>query len=866
MCVVPQPVGGDLVIYSVDPDPPHPQGHDRRHHRHRRAQAAGRGAGRRWRLRVEAQRLRRGADRRRAGTATGRARALDGGPQRRTRWRPSRDAARSRTSSSPPTRTARSRAVRVKLLADMGAYLQLVTPGIPLLGAFLYHGVVRRPRSTRSSARACSRTRRRPTPTAGPGGPRRRTRSSEPSTRSPRTVGVTPDEIRRRNYIKPEQFPYTSSAGLMFDSGDYEPTLDRALELDRLRGRPQGAGRPPVDGLDETSRHRHLDLRGDVRARSVPRAGVAQLRRRWLGGGHGPAAADRQGAGRHRHAHRTVKATRRAGRCSWPTSSASIPTTSRCCTPTPRSRPVGLDTYGSRSLSVGGVAIEMAAQKVLDKARMIAAHQMEASEDDLEFVEGEFRVRGTPTKAMPIQAIAFEAFTAHNLPDDMEPNLAESVTYDPPNFTFPFGTHVAVVEIDEETGHVRLLDYAAVDDCGNQVNPLIVSGQLHGGIVQGVAQALWEEAVYDDDGQLRNATLMDYLVPSAAEVPSFKLDHTVTPSPDQRARREGHRRGGHHRRDTGGDERRRRRAVAISASPTWTCPRRRSESGHSSRRRSRDDPCQLRLRPRRVTGSRGAVAARARRGRQAAGGRAFAVAAHEVAAGDALGADRRRPRCATCRTSRTAATTSPSARSRAITTSSSPTSSRTQVPLLRHAAGQVGDPQVRHRGTIGGSVAHGDPASDLPAVLIALRATLVAQGANGAREIAVDDFFTGFLETALEPDELLTEIRVPKTGTARLVVPEVQPPGAGLGHRRRRVRAQREHGHRPGQHGLHAASGGRRRGGARLGRVGRRCRGRRRSRDRSPVRPQRDARVPPPPRPRARTPSARTGRRLTADT
>jgi carbon-monoxide dehydrogenase large subunit len=193
--------------------------------------------------------------------------------------------------------------------------------------------------------------------------------------------------------------------------------------------------------------------------------------------------------------------------------------------------PTGLDTYGSRSLAVGGVAIEMAAQKVLDKARLIAAHQLEANEDDLEFVGGEFRVKGTPSKALPIQAIAFAAFTAHDLPDGLEPNLVEQVTYDPPNFTFPFGTHVAVVEIDEETGGVRLVDYAAVDDCGNQINPLIVAGQVHGGIVQGVAQALWEEAVYDEDGQLKNPTLMDYLVPSAAELPSFKLDHTVTPSP-----------------------------------------------------------------------------------------------------------------------------------------------------------------------------------------------------------------------------------------------------------------------------------------------------------------------------------------------
>jgi aerobic carbon-monoxide dehydrogenase large subunit len=132
---------------------------------------------------------------------------------------------------------------------------------------------------------------------------------------------------------------------------------------------------------------------------------------------------------------------------------------------------------------------------------------------------------------MTLQAVAFEAFSAHDLPDGLEPNLYGQVTYDPPNFTFPFGTHAAVVEIDEETGRVDLVDYAAVDDCGVQVNPMIVEGQLHGGIVQGAAQALWEEAAYDEDGNLLNPTLLDYMVPSAAEVPSFRLDHTVTPSP-----------------------------------------------------------------------------------------------------------------------------------------------------------------------------------------------------------------------------------------------------------------------------------------------------------------------------------------------
>ncbi|HET6793882.1 MAG TPA: molybdopterin cofactor-binding domain-containing protein, partial [Acidimicrobiales bacterium] len=193
--------------------------------------------------------------------------------------------------------------------------------------------------------------------------------------------------------------------------------------------------------------------------------------------------------------------------------------------------PSGLDTYGSRSLSVGGTALYLATEKVVEKARTIAAHQLEAAPEDIELADGGFRVAGTPSRSVPFAAIAFEAFTAHNLPDGMEPGLSASVTWDPPNFTFPFGTHVCVVEVDEDTGRVAVRDYVAVDDCGNQVNPLIVEGQVHGGVVQGLAQALFEEAVYDEDGNLRTATLADYLVPSAADVPGFRIDHTVTPSP-----------------------------------------------------------------------------------------------------------------------------------------------------------------------------------------------------------------------------------------------------------------------------------------------------------------------------------------------
>ena len=192
--------------------------------------------------------------------------------------------------------------------------------------------------------------------------------------------------------------------------------------------------------------------------------------------------------------------------------------------------PLGLDTYGSRSLAVGGVAIAMAADKVIEKAKLIAAHQFEAAPEDVQFEAGAFSVAGTPAKSVHIQELGFAAFAAHDLPDGMEPNLQEQVSFDPPNFAFPFGTHVAVVEIDTDTGGIELIDYVAVDDCGHQVNPMIVEGQLHGGIVQGVAQALFEEAVYDEDGNINNPSFMDYLVPSAMEVPSMQLDFTVTPS------------------------------------------------------------------------------------------------------------------------------------------------------------------------------------------------------------------------------------------------------------------------------------------------------------------------------------------------
>ncbi len=515
--------------------------------------------------------------------------------------------------------------------------------------------------------------------------------------------------------------------------------------------------------------------------------------------------------------------------------------------------PIGLDTYGSRSLAVGGVAIEMAAEQVLGKARTIAAHQLECAEEDLEFVGGEFRVRGTPTSSMPIQAVAFEAFTAHNLPDGLEPNLTAQVTYDPPNFTFPFGTHVSVVEVDTETGAVSLLRYIAVDDCGNQINPLIVEGQIHGGVVQGVAQALWEEAVYDDDGNLRNPTMIDYCLPSAAEVPSLELGHTVTPSPTNPLGVKGIGEAG-----TIGSAPCIINAVVDALSPygitdvempakperVWSLIRGGTlmipAAFDYARAESVDD----------------AVALLGRHGDDAkllAGGHSLLPLMKLRLATPAVLIDIGRIQDLSY-----VRAEGGEVRVGALTCHADLEGSdvlREQVPLLAHVAGQVGDPQVRHRGTIGGSIAHGDPASDLPAALLALRATLVARGPGGERTIAVDDFFTGFLETALAADEVLTEIRVPAgpdagwsfqkfnrraqdwaiVGVAAVVA------GSGNGARRRR---------RPREHGSDARPVRRRRGGARLGGVGSRCRRSRRRGARALGRSQRVDRVPPPPLPR----------------
>jgi carbon-monoxide dehydrogenase large subunit len=193
--------------------------------------------------------------------------------------------------------------------------------------------------------------------------------------------------------------------------------------------------------------------------------------------------------------------------------------------------PFGKNTYGSRSLSVGGEAIARAAQKVQDKAKRIVAHKLEAAVEDIEVAEGVFRVKGSPDKSMSLADIATEAYIPADLPEGMEPGLDEIAFYDPENFVWPFGAHACVTEVDVETGRVEILRWIAVDDCGRAINPMLIDGQVHGGAVHAIGQALYEQVVYDESGQLVTSTFVDYALPTAAEVPSFETDRTETPSP-----------------------------------------------------------------------------------------------------------------------------------------------------------------------------------------------------------------------------------------------------------------------------------------------------------------------------------------------
>ena len=420
--------------------------------------------------------------------------------------------------------------VRVYIQADMGAYMQLITPGTPLLGSFLYTGVYACPQF----GFVCEGFFTNLTPTdayRGAGRPEASYAIERAMDMLALEAGITPEEIRRRNYAGGGEFfeNWTAPSGLVFDSGNYGPNLDLALNMADIAGlrseqaRRRAAGERKQLGIGMCT---YVEICGLAPSRALGDLGYAaggweHATVRMLPTGKVEVVS---GSTPHGQGHETSWSMIVADKMGIDPADVVV-----LHSDTARS-PLGLDTYGSRSLAVGGVAIAMATDKVIQKAKAIVAHQMEANVEDMVLEDGNIMVAGSPDRSTPIQAVGFAAFSAHNLPEGMEPNLQEQVSFDPSNFAFPFGTHVCVVEVDTETGYTDVIDYIAVDDCGNQVNPLIVEGQVHGGIVQGVAQALWEYAQYDTEGNPLNPSFMDYLVPSPMEMPNMRLDSTVTPS------------------------------------------------------------------------------------------------------------------------------------------------------------------------------------------------------------------------------------------------------------------------------------------------------------------------------------------------
>lgn len=338
-------------------------------------------------------------------------------------------------------------------------------------------------------------------------------------------IGMDPAEFRRINFIPKDAFPYQTAVALQYDIGDYEAPLDKAMEMIDYAGfearRAEAAKR---------GKYRGIGLSSYIEACGIAPSAVVGA----LGGRVGlyesavvrvdPTGTISVFTGTHSHGqgHATTFAQIVADKLGVPIESIDIVhgDTDRI--------PFGMGTYGSRSLAVGGTAISKAVDKVIEKGKIIAAHMMEAAEADLEFKDGKFTVAGTD-KEKSFGEIALSAYVPHNFPHDrLEPGLEETAFYDPLNFTYPAGTHICEVEIDPGTGVVDVVDWAACDDFGNLVNPMIVEGQVHGGIAQGVGQALLENAHYDENGQLLTASYMDYCMPRADNLPSIKVDYTVT--------------------------------------------------------------------------------------------------------------------------------------------------------------------------------------------------------------------------------------------------------------------------------------------------------------------------------------------------
>jgi aerobic carbon-monoxide dehydrogenase large subunit len=418
--------------------------------------------------------------------------------------------------------------LRVKSIANMGAYLSTFAPGIPtILFGLMLAGNYRIPNI------ACEVTGVHTNTTLvdayrGAGRPEATYLVERAVDLTARELGMDPAEIRRRNFVPANAFPHTTATGVTYDSGNYQPTLDKALEMAGYQQLRQEQERLRQEG-------KYLGIGVVTYVEICGMAPSQVLGAVGAGAGGWESATVRvhptgkvtlySGASSHGQGHETAFAQIVGDGLGIPLEDVEVIHGDTAQVQ------FGIGTFGSRSAAVGGMAAVMSVNKIEEKAKKIAAFLLEAAEADLVFEGGQFFVKGTPGRGITIQQVAFAAYVPHKYPTGLEPGLEATSFYDPSNFTWPFGSHVAVVEVDPETGVIKLRRYIAVDDCGRVINPLLVDGQIQGGLAQGIAQALFEGAVYDENGQLVSGSLMDYAVPKADDLLNFELDRTETPSP-----------------------------------------------------------------------------------------------------------------------------------------------------------------------------------------------------------------------------------------------------------------------------------------------------------------------------------------------
>ncbi|GBD85790.1 carbon monoxide dehydrogenase large chain [bacterium BMS3Abin02] len=435
------------------------------------------------------------------------------------------------TATITGTRDGKILGYELEAICDMGAYTQNFTVAIPLLGLFVAPGQYDIPTSY---ALHCVVTN---TPTTdayrGAGRPEAAYYLERIIDAYAREIGMDPADVRKVNYWKPDQFPVTTEIGLTMDSGDYEKNLDALL--DRVGYEDLKARR---DTARAEGRLLGIGLSTYVEVCGFGPSALAGLGFSWAGYGL-PTAFNGSGVVRVQpdgtctvtigtapsgQGHETTWAQIVSDGLGIPMENIEVRHGDSV------DSPMGVGTFGSRSIAVDGAATYEATKRVKEKAATIAGHLLEAAPEDIHFADGSAHVAGSPDRSVSWAQIAESAYQPHTLPEGVEGGLESSVVFSPPNATWPFGSHMALVEVDPETGDVDLLEYWATDDCGNVINPMIVDGQLHGGIAQGIAQALFEEAIYDDAGNLLTASMLDYPLPAAENLPMFSLDRTVTPT------------------------------------------------------------------------------------------------------------------------------------------------------------------------------------------------------------------------------------------------------------------------------------------------------------------------------------------------